>query len=98
MLTPNTGSVKKVQFYAVLALALCSMSAGAAELAIPMDKVQQQLAEKAEQSFSRKLEECREKERKEGHNAPRYPVRIAEQESPVKGVPGVFAGAQWTAP
>lgn len=81
MLTPDAGSVKKVQFYAVAALMLCGLQAGAAELSVPIEEVQQQLTLKAEESFSRALEECeRGKQRSEGAEepaGPRYPVRIA---------------------
>lgn len=96
MVTPNTGSWKKVHFCVATALILCSLGARAAELSIPMDKVQQQLADKAEQLVSRKLVECREQEK--GRKAPRYPVRIAQEQEPVQGIPLVFGGAEWAAP
>lgn len=94
MVTTNTGSVKKVQFYAVLALLMCGSMASAADLQIPIDKIQQQLAEKADEAVSRKIEECREEERSEESRQSRYPVRIAGSESLGGGIAGMYVGAQ----
>lgn len=89
----TAGTIKKVQFYAALALLLGALQAEASELVVPLAEVQQQLAEKVDEAFSRKLEECREKERRE-RNYPRFPVRLAEE--PAKGQ-APLAGAELTA-
>lgn len=91
----TAGTMKKVQFYAALALLLGGLQAEAAEFAVPLEEVQQQLSEKIDEAFSRKLEECREKER-EKRSYPRFPVRLADESS--GGNPVRFSGAQLTAP
>ncbi|WP_237057036.1 hypothetical protein [Microbulbifer sediminum] len=70
--------MKKVKFYVVLVAILASapaMSGEAPEL--PIARVQQELAEKAERAVSDKLRECRERESREEEKEVRYPVRIA---------------------
>ncbi|SDZ85127.1 hypothetical protein [Microbulbifer marinus] len=91
----TAGSLKKVQFYAVLALMLAAMESGATELKLPLAEVQQGLTQKTEEAFSRKLQECRDNARKESSGS-RYPVRIAE-ETPVRsGATSPFPGAHLT--
>ncbi|WP_346836653.1 hypothetical protein [Microbulbifer sp. SAOS-129_SWC] len=96
--------MKKVQFCAVVVLALCAHGVGATELTIPMGEVQRQLAEKAEQAVARKLQQCQdqekvqEQEQHKGQEAPQFPVRIAEEQEPAQGIPLVFGGAHWAAP
>lgn len=99
MVTPNTGSVKKVQFYAAVAILACSFQAGAAELAIPMAEMQQDLAKKTEQVFSRKLQECQGEARlkKQEQDSPRYPVRIADKKPARGGQPTPIVGGQLVA-
>jgi len=91
----TAGSLKKVQFYVALALVLGAMPAAAAELQLPLTEMQQQLSEKIDEAFSRKLEECREKAGEE-RSGPRYPVRIAGQE--VLRFPTAPAGTQLASP
>ncbi|SHE74497.1 hypothetical protein SAMN04487965_0558 [Microbulbifer donghaiensis] len=79
----TAGSLKKVQFYAALAMMLTALEAGAAELKLPLAEVQQELTQKTEEAFSRKLQECRDKAHEE-RSGTGYPVRIAE-EKPVQG-------------
>lgn len=93
----TAGSLKKVQFYAGLALLLGAMQAGATELKLPLAEVQQQLIEKTDEAFSRKLEECREKDTEERGNR-HYPVRIAGQEQAVPSIPAALARTQLAAP
>lgn len=96
MLTPDTGCLKKVQFCVTAALMAWGLQAGAAELSIPIEEVQQQLSRKVEESFSRKLEQCEAGEEREGEekeSGPRYPVRIAAQ-----GAPALWAGTLLAAP
>ena len=94
MVTTNTGRVKKVQFYAALALLLCGSAASAAELEIPIADVQQQLAEKVDAAVSRKLRDCRQEERTEKGSQPHYPVRIAGERSLSGGIAGMYAGIE----
>ncbi|WP_250461040.1 hypothetical protein [Microbulbifer litoralis] len=92
--------MKKVQFCLAVALVASALQAGAAELSIPIDEVQQQLARKAEENFSRKLDECRddrEPESGDERSGPRYPVRIAASE-PASGLSGLYAGTLLAAP
>lgn len=99
MVTPKTGSVKKVQFYAAVAILACSFQAGAAELAIPMAEVQQELARKTEQAFARKLQECQGdmRSKKQEQDSPRYPVRIADKKPVRGGLPTPVVGVQLVA-
>jgi len=101
MVTPKTGSVKKVQFCAAVALALCSLGAGAAELADPMDKVQRQLSEKIEQTLSKQLQQQQGKAQdraQQNREAPPFPARIVEEQEPSQGTSLTFGGARWAAP
>ncbi|MFI2809693.1 MULTISPECIES: hypothetical protein [Microbulbifer] len=75
--------MKKVKFYVALVAFLAAAPAmstpvvSAESLELPIAKVQQELAEKAEQAVSDKLRECREREAREEEREVRYPVRIA---------------------
>ncbi|WP_323844620.1 hypothetical protein [Microbulbifer magnicolonia] len=91
----TAGTLKKVQFYAALAMMLGALEAGAAELKLPLAEVQQQLTQKTEEAFSRKLEECRDKAREDSGEA-RYPVRIAEENPAHGGSPSPYSGGRLT--
>ncbi|WP_091511273.1 hypothetical protein [Microbulbifer yueqingensis] len=86
--------MKKVKFYVVLVAFLGAAPAMAAEIDLPIAKVQQELSEKAEQAVAQKLRECKQEVREDG-DVPRYPVRIAEMHHSIGGpiVAGMSAAA-----
>ncbi|WP_237065332.1 hypothetical protein [Microbulbifer guangxiensis] len=99
MKSTDTGRSKQVQFYAALALLLSALPAAAAELSLPMDEVERELAQKTEEVFSRKLNECRQAQEKSAGEAdkPVYPVRIADRPSLQGGALGHQVGLPLTA-
>lgn len=94
MVTRETGSVKKVKFYVALAAFLGVVPAMAAELDLPMAKVQQELSQKTEEAISEKLREC-QPEAGDNDRVRRYPVRIAETQ---RSIGAVVSGASVAAP
>ncbi|QFT55432.1 hypothetical protein [Microbulbifer sp. THAF38] len=94
----TAGSFKKVQFCAVLILALGGMQAGqarAAELGFSVDDIHRQLTEKTDQHFLQKLNECKVRSEVEGGGLP-YPVRIAEERAPQGATPGPYSRGRIT--
>ncbi|WP_444898546.1 hypothetical protein [Microbulbifer sp. SSSA003] len=91
----TAGSFKKVQFCAVLILALGGMQAGAAELGFSVDDIHRQLTEKTDQHFMQKLNECKSGSEVEGSGLP-YPVRIAEERAPQGATPGPYSRGRIT--
>ncbi|WP_226648642.1 hypothetical protein [Microbulbifer variabilis] len=90
----TAGSFKKVQFCAVLILALGGMQAGqakAAELGFSVDDIHRQLTEKTDQHFLQKLNEC-----KAGSEIEDGEVRIAEERAPQGATPGPYSRGRIT--
>ncbi|MFA0810073.1 hypothetical protein [Microbulbifer epialgicus] len=74
----TAGSFKRVQFCAVLVLALGGMQAvqvRATDLGFSVEDIHRQLTEKTEQHFILKLNECKAKGDSQDIRSP-YPVRI----------------------
>lgn len=85
-------ALKKVQFYATLALLLGVAQVEATEL-YAVEGVQRQLTEKIEETISRQLDECWEKKERE-RSHPRFPVRIAEKKPANPGLSASLVGVQ----
>lgn len=97
MKSTETGRSNRVQFYAALALLLGALPATASELSLPMDQVERELAQKTEEVFSRKLNECRRAGEEEEASKPAFPVRIADRPDVKGGALGPLVGLPLTA-
>ena len=94
----TTGSFKKVQFCAVLVLALSGMQAvqaKAAELGFSVEDIHRQLTEKTDQHFMLKLNECQAKGDSKGIGLP-HPVYIAEDKPQQGATPSPYSKGRLT--
>ncbi|GAA5442298.1 hypothetical protein Misp06_00472 [Microbulbifer sp. NBRC 101763] len=94
----TAGSFKKVQFCAVLLLALSGMQAAearAVELGFSVEDIHRQLTEKTDLHFMAKLNECKAKADSQSIGFP-YPVHVAEDKPKQGATPSPYSKGRLT--